>query len=131
MNSYNNYPGQNQPQWNPQTQQWTPVPPQQPRDNGGFAIASFVIGLVGLLLNFCCLAYITPIMGILSLIFGIVSIRSSKKGMAIAGIILGAFTILFAIFILVGLFAAVGYDGNIELFFDELFYEMFGEHLYY
>ena len=123
MNSYNNYPGPNQP--------WSPVPPPQPRDNGGFAVASFVIGLVGLLLNFCCVPYITPILGILSLVFGFVSIRSSKKGLAVAGIILSVFTIIIAVFILAGVFAIFGYAGDLERFLNELYYGIFGDFLYY
>ena len=121
---YNNYPVQNQP--------WNPVPPQQPqpKDNGGFAVASFVIGLVGLLLNFCCVPYLTPILGILSLVFGFVSIRSSKKGMAIAGIILGVFTIILAIFVFAGAAALFGYDIDFEAFVDQLLYSIFGSYYY-
>lgn len=123
MNPYNNFPNQNQP--------WNQLPPQpQPKDYGGFAIASFVIGLVGLLLNFCCIPYLTPILGILSLVFGFISIRSSKKGMAIAGIILGAFTIILSIFVLAGVAAIFGYDGDVENLLDQLFYSVFGRYLY-
>ncbi len=124
MNSYNNYPGPNQP-WNP-----TPVQPQ-PRDNSGFAVASFVLGLVGLLLNFCCIPYITPIFGILSLIFGFVSIRSSKKGLAVAGIILAAFTLVLSVLVIAGVFAIFGYEGDLERLLDDLLYDIFGSFIYY
>jgi hypothetical protein len=123
MNSYSNNPGPNPP--------WSPFPPQQPRDNGGFAVASFVIGLVGLLLNFCCVPYLTPVLGILSLVFGFVSISSSKKGLAVAGIILGVFTIIFAVFVLAGFFAIFRYDISLERFINELYYGIFGNFLYY
>ena len=124
MNPYNNFPNQNQP--------WSPVPPQpQPKAYGGFAIASFVIGLVGLLLNFCCIPYLTPILGILSLVFGFVSIRSSKKGMAIAGILLGGFTIIPSIFVLAGVAAIFGYEGDLDGLLNQLYYSLFGNYLYY
>lgn len=102
------YPNQpnGAPQWNPNF-----PPPPPPRDNGGFAVASFVVGLVGLLVNFCCIPYLSAIMGILALVFGFVSLRSSKKGMAIAGIILGAVAIVIGLFVLLGAFAILGYDG--------------------
>jgi hypothetical protein len=49
-------------------------------DKKGFAIASFILGFLGLVLG--------PLAGIPGVILGALGLRSSKKGLAIAGIIL-------------------------------------------
>jgi hypothetical protein len=62
------------------------------KDRKGMALAAMVLGIVGIPLT-CC-AYLSVIPGILGVIFGILGIKSSKKGMAIAGIICGAIAIV-------------------------------------
>jgi hypothetical protein len=75
-----------------------PVAPQG-TDRKGLAIASLVLGIVGVLS--CCLSWVATIPGILAIIFGILGVKSSKKGMAIAGIICGALAIILGILMLV------------------------------
>ncbi|MBP3249220.1 MAG: DUF4190 domain-containing protein [Ruminococcus sp.] len=62
----------------------------------GFAITSFVLGLLGLLCCFCGLGWI---LAPLSLIFGIISLATKRggKGLAIAGVVLSAITLLLLI----------------------------------
>ena len=58
------------------------------KDKKGLAIAAMVLGIVSLVLF--CIWYISLPCAILAIIFGIISIKSSKRGMAIAGISTGA-----------------------------------------
>ena len=74
-----------------------PIPPygyHEP-ERKGFAIASLVLGILSLVL--CCVY--GGFLGILGLIFGIVSLakKESKMGMAIAGIITSAFGLVYGI----------------------------------
>jgi hypothetical protein len=77
-----------------------------PRRNNGLAVAALVLGILGVV--FACCDGIGAIFGILSLIFGIISMKQLKKssgvekgqGMALAGIIMGSISIIIgAIFI--------------------------------
>lgn len=66
---------------------------QQPvQEKKGLSIASMVLGIVG------CLAWCIPLFGfpvcITGLVLGILGIKKGGKGMAIAGIILCAITLL-------------------------------------
>lgn len=62
----------------------------------GFAIASLVLGI----LSFCCFGIVA---GALAVIFGILGLKSQKRGMAIAGIVLGSIAaVVCLIFILLG-----------------------------
>lgn len=72
----------------------TPVysPVAQGTDRKGLATAALVLGIVGIPL--ACCAYLAIIPGLLGVIFGILGIKSSKKGMAIAGIICGLVAIV-------------------------------------
>lgn len=127
-----NIPGQ-PPQWNqPQFPGQYPnqfQPPQPQKDNGGFAIASLIIGLAGFFLNFCCAVYITPILGVLALVFGFISMKSSKKGIAIAGIILGGLTLLTALIMLFFAFiiTATEYHGDFGYFLEDFFESIYRE----
>lgn len=97
------------------------------KDSKGSAIASLVLGIVGLVLSIfcCCLPYIGALCGILAVIFGIIGIKSSKKTMAIVGLCLGIAALLIAIITLVLLFSGalseIAYDMNI----DPEFYQYF------
>ena len=95
--------------WNPNF--IVPPPPPKPNDHSGMAIASFVTGLVGLLMNFICMVFLSPILGILGVVFGCVSLRSRNRGLAIAGVILGGLAILFAI-VLVGFVIVMAVNGS-------------------
>lgn len=67
----------------------------QKKDYFGLAIASLVLGILSLL------AWYFPICGlpisILALIFGIISLNSSKRGLAIAGIVLSVIGLILAV----------------------------------
>ena len=71
-------------------------------DKKGLCIASMVLGIISIVLF--CIWYISVPCAILAIIFGILGMKSSFKGMAIAGIITGALGILFTIVIFVGAF---------------------------
>lgn len=70
--------------------------PQQPREDQGFGIASLVLGVASLVLFCSCINFLT---GILAIVFGIIQLTKtgSKKGMAIAGIIMSAVSFVVAI----------------------------------
>jgi hypothetical protein len=74
-------------------------------DRKGFATASLVLGIVGILC--CCFSWVATIPGILAIIFGALGTKSSKKGMAIAGIICGAVAIILGIFMLIFLVSII------------------------
>jgi hypothetical protein len=71
----------------------TEQPPSTNRK--GFAIASLIVGILGILV--CCLAWVAIIPGALAVIFGILGLKSDKKGVAIAGIICGVLALLLGI----------------------------------
>ncbi len=69
------------------------------KDKKGFSITSMVLGIIALV--FFCLWYISIPCGILAIIFGVLSVKSSNKGMSIAGIITGAIGLFICFFIIV------------------------------
>lgn len=82
----------------------------------GFAIASLVLGILSLVL--CCVY--GGFLGILGLIFGIVSLvkKESKMGMAIAGIITSSFGLVYGILMVMATVMMVRY--GIEGFDEEM-----------
>lgn len=68
---------------------------QQPPEKKGFSIASMILGIVGFI------AWCIPLLGfpvtIVGLILGILGIKKGGKGMAIAGIIMCAITLVLTI----------------------------------
>ncbi len=65
------------------------------KDKSGLAVASLIIGIASFLLAFIpCIGAISSILGI---VFGALSLRSSKKKLALAGLILSCVTLLFSI----------------------------------
>lgn len=65
----------------------------------GLAIAALVLGILSVL---CILTIILPFpLGILAIIFGVLSLKSQKKGMAVAGIITGGAGLLLSIVIII------------------------------
>lgn len=118
---YNNYNQGNNVQ-NPYSQPGGPTVNQMPGQaqtpvpGCGFAIASLIVGILSMTL--CCVG--GSIMGLMGLIFGIVSInkKESVRGMAIAGIVTSGIGILIGILVLVyiiSLGAAVGNMSQDEL----------------
>lgn len=75
------------------------LPPNAPttvKDKSGFGIASLVLGI----LSICPSAFVFPcsgLFGIVGLILGFLGLKSAKKGLAIAGIILSALALLWAL----------------------------------
>lgn len=85
------------------------VQPQK-RDYSGVAITSLAMGI------FSCLAWLFPLCGlpisVLALILGIVGINSSKRNLAIAGIVMSAIGLILTIInSLMG--AYLGYTGQL------------------
>jgi hypothetical protein len=93
-----------QPVYAPGQETSTYVYAAQPKSNGreGMAIASLVLGIVALP---TCLCYgLAVIPGILAVVFGILSLKSSRKGMAIAGIICGTIGTLLGVLMIALMF---------------------------
>ncbi|MBS4174250.1 DUF4190 domain-containing protein [Bacillus sp. FJAT-49736] len=74
---------------------------QKPEGNG-LAVASLVLGIVGVVLNL--IPFLPYVIGALAIIFGAVGIKKPiKKGMSIAGIILGVIAIVMKILFWMGI----------------------------
>lgn len=126
-NSYNGNPYQQ-----PNGGQQTPPPypyGYKPPERKGFAIASLVLGILSLLL--CCVY--GGFLGILGLVFGILSLvkKESKMGMAIAGIITSAFGIVYGICWIIASVMTVQYGTeNFDKAYYEEFYSQLEDDLY-
>ena len=94
-------------------------------DKKGFSIAALVLGIVAIVLS--CIWYISIPCAILAIVFGILGIKSSKKGMSIAGITTGAIGMFICIAILIVLmifgFAMGITDSITEIIEDEDYYD--------
>jgi Domain of unknown function (DUF4190) len=90
---------------------WTPPPapavyPRTPGPSQGLATASMIVGLAGILLSWC----FGPVPGIVALVLGLVALSQIKKspekytgkGMAIAGVVIGAVTLAFYVLLVIG-----------------------------
>jgi hypothetical protein len=91
-----------------------PQTPNQKKDGNGFGIASFVLGIVSLLLFCICVNWIT---GILAVIFGVIQLVGYKqKGFAVGGIVTACISfvlnILLCILLSVGAIADGYFDGD-------------------
>lgn len=75
------------------------------KEGKGMGIASMVLGIISVCLC-CCMHFITLAVAIVGLVLGIISIRRSYNGFALAGIIASAFGILFGLSGIVSLFSA-------------------------
>ncbi len=81
------------------------VYPRTPSPSQNLAMASMIVGLSGILLSWC----FGPVPGIVALVLGLVALSQIKKspekytgkGMAIAGIVIGAVNIAFYILLLI------------------------------
>ena len=69
------------------------------KDRKGFCIASMVLGIIALVLF--CVFYISIPCAILAIIFGILGIKSTGKGMAVAGLVTGSIGLIVSIAIIV------------------------------
>lgn len=77
------------------TQYGTPGYGLPPRRDGR-ATASLVLGLVGLL-TLCCCGPAGIVTGIVGLVFGIQTVQSEDRGMAVAGIVLNSIVLLISV----------------------------------
>lgn len=102
-------------------------------DKKGFSIASLVLGIVAIVLS--CIWYISIPCAILAIVFGILGIKSSKKGMSIAGITTGAIGMFICIAILIVLmifgFAMGITDSITEIIEDEDYYDYYDSSYYF
>lgn len=76
------------------------------KDRKGFSIAALVLGILAIIL--CCTCIVSIIFGIIAIIVGILGLKSSKRGMAIAGISTGAVGLILGIIIGVVLWLPMG-----------------------
>ena len=78
----------------------TETPQAKQEDKRGFSIASMVLGIISLV--FCFVWIISIPSAILAIIFGILGIKSTGKGMSIAGLVTSGIGIIisFVIFVL-------------------------------
>lgn len=90
----------------------TPEPVQQPpaKDQKGLAIASLVLGILALLTS--CLWFCGGPFSIVGIVLGVLGLKSSGRGMAIAGIVLSAVGLLILI-VLTVVGAVLGSSGDI------------------
>lgn len=118
--------------WNQQMNYGQQTPPPYPYgyrepERKGFAIASLVLGILSLVL--CC--FYGGFLGILGLIFGIVSLakKESKMGMAIAGIITSSFGLIYGILMVMAtvLTFQYGMQNFTEEFSSRMEEELYGE----
>ncbi len=65
----------------------------------GFAVASLVLGILAICS--CCLPMITIPLGILSVIFAVLGMKSINRGIAIAGLVLGIVALVFGCMVLI------------------------------
>lgn len=105
-------------------------PTEEPKKNRkGFCITSMVLGIIAMV--FFCLWYISIPCGILSIIFGILGVKSTNKGMAIAGIVTGAIGLVISIFIIVMIFIfgmAVGISDVLDDYDDYSHHQSFDKY---
>lgn len=74
------------------------------KDRKGFCVASMILGIIALVLF--CLFYISIPCAILAIIFGILGLKSTGKGMAVAGLVTGSIGLIVTIAIIVIAFTA-------------------------
>ncbi len=75
----------------------------------GMAVASMVTGISYLVIS-CCIPVIPFLLAVISLILGIISIKTGRggKGMAIAGVVCSIISLIPAIIVVVGGSALIG-----------------------
>lgn len=89
----------------------TETPQTKREDKKGFSIASMVLGIISLV--FCFVWIISIPCAILAIIFGILGIKSTGKGMSIAGLVTSGIGIILSFVIFVFL-VAVGMSAGLH-----------------
>lgn len=87
-----------------ETTQETKKVEEPKKDRKGFCVASMILGIIALVLF--CLFYISIPCAILAIIFGILGLKSTGKGMAVAGLVTGSIGLIVTIAIIVIAFTA-------------------------
>ena len=87
---------------NPYGNPYDPQPQPDNSESKALAIASMVVGIASVVVC-CCISYVGLAAGIVAIVLGVISIKQQRagKGMAIAGIVLGAVTIVVVIVCLI------------------------------
>jgi hypothetical protein len=83
-----------EPSYPPEPEVISPLPVTQP-DRKGLAIASLVLGLLSLF-SFCLVFCAGPL-GLAGIITGIAGLKSSQRGLAIAGIVLSGLGLVISV----------------------------------
>lgn len=71
---------------------------------GDYAVASFILGILSVLLFFplvLALPGLVGLFGLLAIILGCFSLRGARRGFAIAGIVLGSLVIIYGLVLVV------------------------------
>lgn len=90
------------------------APAQAGTRGSGFSITSLVCSILSFV---CCMVPVVGIiLGIVAIVFGILGLKSTQRGMAIAGIIVGGAGLLISVFVLVVAIAS----GAFEIFYNIL-----------
>lgn len=91
--------------------------------NIGFSVASLVVGIISVV---CCCFGWTFIMGILAIVFAVISRKNLGyfDGLSIAGLILGIFGVVFGVAIVIANYCLVT-DPNMDSFLEEFWKEYY------
>ena len=98
------------------------------KDRKGFAIAALVLGIVSIVL--ACVWFLSIPCGILAIIFGALSLKSSKRGFSIAGIITGIIGTLALIIILILSFGIYIFNNATDGVIDSSTYDDYSSSYY-
>lgn len=106
-------------------------PPQPVKKTNGMAIASMICGIVSLLITCTCCGWsLSIILGILAVVFAIVSRKADDRmsGMAIAGLICGILGLLLGVLIMIAMLTGA-MENNV--YYNEFWDEWESEYGYY
>ena len=81
----------------------------------GFAIASLVMGILGLVGTCCSMmtfGVLNLLLGVVGLIFDILGLKSQSKGIAIAGIVIAALNLIIGVLLLIVMVAGFSMTAN-------------------
>lgn len=107
----------------------TETPQTKREDKKGFSIASMVLGIISLV--FCFVWIISIPCAILAIIFGILGIKSTGKGMSIAGLVTSGIGIIIS-FVIFALLIVVGMSAGLHTLesFDDIYNSYYDDYDY-
>lgn len=82
----------------------------------GFAIASMVLGIIGLVGSCCSMVtfgVLSLLLGVVGLILGVLGLKSRNKGMAIAGIVMAALNLIIGVLLLILMVASLSMTNSL------------------